>query len=348
MKNRQKLDSQLHRLWQRKGLLSTLLTPLSFLVGCYTRYKRKRYESDVSQVFYSHTPVIVVGNLIVGGAGKTPVVMALIDELRAAGYTPGVISRGYGVQVGPEARSTKHHHEAAFLGDEPALIHQQKQVPVAVHPKRAEALKALNSDFPEVDVVISDDGLQHLALGRCAEIIVQDQRGIANGRLLPAGPLRETPDRLKHATLIVTQITADQAFEQHASAIGPTPTAQMRLWPSLFRQLQTGNTLPLNEAVHQFKGKKVAACAAIGQPRRFFIMLKASGFTLSCTEAFPDHYDYKSSPFSDIEADFIFITAKDAVKCRKFDDPRLWVVETETQFSSTDWADPVLSLLANH
>lgn len=346
MKIRQYLNLSVHRIWQGKGLLSTLLTPLALIVGIYTRHKRQHFTRHPSRVYYSHTPVIVVGNLIVGGAGKTPVVMALIDVLRASGFTPGVISRGYGVEIGPQARTTKTHHAAAELGDEPALIHQKKHVPVAVHPKRILALQALNHDFPDVDVVISDDGLQHLALGRHAEVIVQDQRGIANGRLLPAGPLREAPARLNEATVVINQITADQQLSSTANHYNLINAVQMRLWPNAFTALQSAERLNLTEALKRFKSSNIVACAAIGQPQRFFTMLRTAGFNLTESHAFPDHYDYSNNPFSDIKADYIFITAKDAVKCKKLDDSRLWVVEAETQFSTANWAAPLLKVLS--
>src|SRR5690606_10107537 len=266
---RQFFEQRLHRAWQHKGLLSTLLSPLSCLTAIYTRRKRQRYAQQPALTYFSHTPVIVVGNLVVGGAGKTPVVMALIDQLRLAGYQPGVVSRGYGVKMGTQARTSKASKEASFLGDEPALIHQEKQVPVAVHPRRVLALQALNQDFPEVDVVIADDGLQHLALGRQAEIIVQDQRGIGNGRLLPAGPLRETPQRLKKAHVIVSQITADTTFNPQApTTANDQKIVQMRLWPSAFTALHDKQTLNLSEATQPFRSSRVAACAAIGQPTR--------------------------------------------------------------------------------
>lgn len=219
-------------------------------------------------------------------------------------------------------------------------------MPVAVHPQRVLALQALNQDFPEVDVVIADDGLQHLALGRQAEIIVQDQRGIGNGRLLPAGPLRESPQRLKQAHIIVSQITADNAFNTHVPATSAQKTVEMRLWPRTFTALNNKQSLNLSEATQRFRSSRVVACAAIGQPSRFFIMLGAAGINLAEQHAFPDHYDYADNPFSEIKADFILITPKDAVKCKKFDDPRLWVVSTETQFSDLNWANPVLNILA--
>ncbi|MCQ9616618.1 tetraacyldisaccharide 4'-kinase [Paenalcaligenes niemegkensis] len=340
------LTQRIHKLWQDKGVLSTLLLPFSLIVCAYTRRKRQRFEKQPGLAYYSHTPVIVVGNLIVGGAGKTPLVMALIDVLRTAGFTPGVISRGYGAAPGPQPRTAKETVNAAEFGDEPALIHQQKQVPIAVHPKRALALKALNRDFPDVDVVISDDGLQHLALGRKVEIIVQDQRGIGNGRLLPAGPLREPASRLQKASLVITQVSADMPFRPNAQAPDETSPLKMRLWPTSFLHLGSGKRLTLAEAQAVFSEGPTVACAAIGQPTRFFIMLESAGFKLAATHPLPDHYDYSSNPFSGIAANFILITAKDAVKCKKFNDSRLWVVEVETQFSKQNWADPLLQLLA--
>lgn len=341
------LVKRIHKAWQHKGLLSTLLLPLSCITKRIVERKRRHYQQHPEEIYTSHTPVIVVGNLIIGGAGKTPVTLALIDILRAHGYQPGVISRGYGVRIEEQAHTSAHSTEANYLGDEPSLIARETSVPVAAHPKRAQALQALNNQFPDVDVVIADDGLQHLQLGRQAQIIVQDERGLGNGRLLPAGPLRDLPSQLQHADLIVTQQTGAD-ITTSPEYIQGVPHVTMQLWPSAFRNVETGQCLTPDEALALFNGKTVSAVAAIGQPQRFFAMLRKFGVNPLSPLSLPDHYDYSYSPFGKIDADFILITPKDAVKCKKFADKRIWITEVSALFSRADWYAPLLEILQRH
>lgn len=341
------LSQHIHKAWQHKGLLSTLLLPLACITKRIVQRKRHYYQQHPEAVYTSHTPVIVVGNLVVGGAGKTPVVLALIAALRQHGYTPGVISRGYGVRIGEHAHLSAHSSEANYLGDEPSLIAKETSAPVAVHPKRILALQALNRAFPHVDVVIADDGLQHLQLGRAAQVIVQDARGLGNGRLIPAGPLRDLPSQLQHADVIVTQQTGSD-ISTSPEYIQGVPHVGMQLWPTAFRNLETGQCLTPDEALALFSGKTVGAVAAIGQPQRFFSMLRKFGVNPRSPLSLPDHYDYSYSPFGKIDADFILITPKDAVKCKKFADKRIWITEVSALFSRADWYTPLLEILQRH
>lgn len=347
--------SLLARQWQRGGWLSTALRPLSALTAWAVERKRARYASGAKVSYRPPVPVVVIGNIFVGGTGKTPMVIATVDNLRARGYTPGVVSRGYGVKVGPHPRVGLGDLEAARFGDEPALIARATGAPVSIHPKRALAAQALLQAHPGVDVIVSDDGLQHLALARDIEIVVQDQRGVGNRRLLPAGPLREPASRLADVDAVVTNIGTPVASPAVSDTLAAHPrhdgrlprvsdTAnsrprQVRMWlePGLARHIGGHATQPLSAFAGQ---PRIAAAAGIGNPERFFTTLRSAGITLSATLPLPDHHDYATSPFDALDADVILVTAKDAIKCGALNDPRLWEVPVQAAFSDPalfDW-----------
>ncbi|MDS1141291.1 tetraacyldisaccharide 4'-kinase [Pusillimonas sp. SM2304] len=337
------LTQTLHTAWQKKGLISTLLWPASWIARAFIARKRLRYQRDPGLAYHSRLPVIIVGNIYVGGTGKTPVVVALAQSLQARGWHPGVVSRGYGVQVGDKARTGQGQLDPALFGDEPALIAQATGCPVAVHPNRPLALKRLQRDYPQVDVVIADDGLQHLALGRDLEIVVQDGRGTGNGRVLPAGPLREPASRLEYVDVIITNTQPNEPAPKRLNTLARQLT--MQLAPVSVTQLSTGTTLEWNAWRSAHGHRTVSAVAAIGQPERFFAMLAAAGLQLNQTVALPDHDRYDTSPFSALSDPNILITRKDAVKCLHFNDPRLWVVHAEPVFSDADWIDHIHEML---
>ncbi|TEA78069.1 tetraacyldisaccharide 4'-kinase [Allopusillimonas ginsengisoli] len=341
------LHTALQNSWQRKGLLSTLLLPFSLLTRCVIARKRAAYQKHPERVYRTTVPVVVVGNLYVGGTGKTPVVIALVQALRAHGWTPGVVSRGYGAQLGDHARTARRDADPRLFGDEPSLITLLTAAPVAVHPNRPRALRALQRAFPEVDVVISDDGLQHLALGRDIQIVVQDGRGLGNGRVLPAGPLREPPERLREVNVVITNLTPGEAAP--AADMSPAQHVVMRLLPQSVEHLQTGRIVAWPAWLAEHGQETIAALAAIGRPERFFTMLRHAGLTLATAQSLPDHDAYTgASPFDRFDAKtLVLITAKDAVKCRRFNDDRLWVVHATAQFSPADWADQVSHALRN-
>lgn len=345
MSVRVRLTDWLHQQWQKKGWFSLVMRPLSALAAIFVQRKQQRYEQDPGASYRSPVPVIVVGNIIVGGAGKTPVVLALTEQLRALGWTPGIVSRGYGVEIGPNPRVGQGQLAAEQFGDEPALIAAQTQAPIAVHPRRALAAQALLKDFPAVDLIISDDGLQHLALQRDMEVAVQDARGVGNGLLLPAGPLREGPERLRTVDWLISQVVADQAppFTPQPAEAGRALTMSLR--PYQLEHLSSGRRLSWLDWQQEYGQQELQALAAIGQPARFFTMLRACGLHLSQTFPLPDHAALQAQDFQALHDGLVLITRKDAVKCQHLNDSRLWVVDVQPEFSRPDWIAELDSLL---
>lgn len=324
------LESTLTRAWLRRGPLALALWPLSLPLRALAALRRGLYRAGVLKSERLPVPVVVVGNIFVGGTGKTPLTIWLVDQLRAAGMRPGVISRGHG---GAEAapREVLPASSAAEVGDEPLLIAARAGCPVVVGRRRVEAGRRLLELHPEVDVLVADDGLQHYALRRDVEIVLFDGRGVGNGLVLPAGPLREPPSRRRDFT-VVNAPAIDPAL---ARAVGGDPW-QMRLLGDEAVRLDGSARLPLAA----LRGKRLLAAAGIGNPGRFFAMLRAAGLEVA-ELPLPDHHDFRDDPFRGVDADVILVTEKDAVKCRQLeninDDPRLWVVPVSARI------DPALA-----
>lgn len=353
----------LHRQWQKRGLWVRILWPFSCLVLGYVWAKRIWYQRNPHRVYRAPVPVIVVGNLYVGGVGKTPVVIALVQQLLAMGYQPGVISRGYGVNVGPTPRVGQGKLEPCTMGDEPALISEQTAAPVCVHPNRRLACQILLEAYPQVNIIVSDDGLQHLALARDLELIVQDLRQTGNGWLLPAGPLREPPYRLKTVDLVITRLSTPpgrntslkathpskatalkQIFEPLNEAIvalsSATPPSTLLMWLQITRIHSLDNKINLSvyEFINFQQNKNTTAIAAISEPDRFFKTLGDAGVLYQNCLGLPDHHPLEAALFNAQTADLVLITSKDAVKCQLPYDPRIWVVATKAVFSDALWA----------
>lgn len=325
-----RLESTLTRAWLRRGPLALLLLPLALLFRLLAGLRRLLFRTGLKRAERLPVPVIVVGNIFIGGTGKTPLTIWLAESLRAAGLNPGVISRGHGGQEGAALEVTPQSDPRA-VGDEPLLIAARAGCPVVVGRRRVEAGRALLTAHPGVDVLIADDGLQHYALARDVEIVLFDGRGVGNGWLLPAGPLREPPSRRRDFTVV----NAPEITPGLARTVGGQPW-RMRLAGDHAEPLQGGGQVPLA----QFSEQRIVAAAGIGNPGRFFAMLRAAGLAVG-ELPLPDHHDFMDDPFAGVDADVILITEKDAVKCRQIDhlknDPRLWVVPVTAQL------DPALA-----
>src|SRR6201996_2253534 len=311
-----RLEARLAREWQQRGPFAWALSPLACVFGAVAAARRAAFSLGWLKSVRVGVPVVVVGNVTVGGTGKTPTVIALVDALRAAGFVPGVVSRGYGAKI-VQPTLVMPTSLATEAGDEPLLIARRTGAPVWVCPDRVAAAQALRAAHREVDVIVSDDGLQHYRLARDAELIVFDHRLGGNGFLLPAGPLREPLSRRRDATLI------NNPYER---ALPPWPnTFALQLTPADAWHLDTPS---LRRPLAQFAGQRVLAAAGIGAPERFFATLRAAGLA-PATRALPDHYAFERNPFTDIDADAILITEKDAVKLGSWHDARIWVVPVE-------------------
>lgn len=303
-----------HSIWARRGWQATLLWPLSLLYRALSSGRRWLYTLGILRTERLHVPVIVVGNVVVGGAGKTPTVLALLDHLKAHGWAPGVVSRGHGRQ-GHETREVLADTPAEEGGDEPTLIRRSGGVPVFVAQRRVQAARALLVAHPEVNVLLCDDGLQHLALGRDIAIAVFDDRRTGNGWLLPAGLLRDPwPPRAGQA------YRPDLVLRQRRESAGePGPLALPDGVPAFWapRRLADEALGPHGErcALTALQGQPLTAVAGIARPEVFFEMLRERGLTLNRTVALPDHAGPEH--FRDLLSTLtgtLLCTEKDAVK----------------------------------
>lgn len=287
--------------WQGTGLAQGCLRPVAWLFAALVALRRWAYRVGCLRSSRLPVPVIVVGNLSVGGVGKTPLVTLLAQQLRAAGYQPGVLSRGYGGQRTGEVRPDSDPRQ---LGDEPVLLARRTGCPVWVHPARVQAGRALLTAYPQVNVLLCDDGLQHYALQRDIEIaVVQRPLGVGNGQLLPAGPLREPLSRLAQVDLIVE--TGEWP------AVSVRDSYMQRLQPGLWTAVADGTQ---QVALAALAPRPLMAVAGIGHPQRFFDSLHAMGLQIH-TRVFADHHQYQPEDLADLADYRILMTEKDAVKC---------------------------------
>ncbi|MDD5035608.1 MAG: tetraacyldisaccharide 4'-kinase [Methylococcaceae bacterium] len=291
------------------------LVALSGLFRAAVVLRRLAYHRGWKPAERLPVPVIVVGNLTVGGTGKTPLTIWLAQFLAAQGFKPGVISRGYGGRKQKKPRPVFSDSDPREVGDEPVLIARRTACPVYVFPRRAEAGRALLAACA-CDILVADDGLQHYALARDVEIAVVDgERRHGNGYCLPAGPLREPMERLAEADLIVCQGRAQvNEFELSLNGDEAVNLADERI------------RKPLTEC----RGMKLSAIAGIGNPGRFFARLRQAGLDFE-EHPFPDHHDYTPQELSFGDEGALLMTEKDAVKCRAFAGPHHWYVPVRAE-----------------
>jgi tetraacyldisaccharide 4'-kinase len=300
-------STRLQRAWYRadgKDWLSLALLDVSWVYGALVKLRAKLYANGVMHSTRLNVPVIVVGNVIAGGAGKTPVTIEIVRHLQRHGWRPGVVSRGYGRQSSAivEVLAATPISDS---GDEPALIYAAVNAPVFVASDRAQAALGLLAAHPEVNVIVCDDGLQHLALQRDIEVCVMDERGVGNGRLQPAGPLREPWPRRSNAG---DPWPRKIDFLLHRGNFEEGFAVQRELSQVALRA--DGRSVPLAD----LKDQSLIALAGIAQPENFYRMLRETGLTLGETIALPDHYDFNSAPHIFHAGQVLICTEKDVKK----------------------------------
>lgn len=309
---------RLQRAWLHRGALATALLPFALLFATLTSIRKVLYRAGWLRSERLDVPVIVVGNLIAGGAGKTPTTLALIALLSRHGWQPGVVSRGHGrtttgvIHVQPDTPAT-------HSGDEPLLLRLRGGVPVCVGEDRVAAARALRLRHPEIDVLVCDDGLQHLRLARDVQVLVFDERGAGNGWRLPAGPLREPlPPQVPPCSVVLYNAAAP-------STALPGHLAQRSLGGAVPLQGWWRGEAARPAVLEALRGRPVLAAAGLAQPGRFFAMLRAHGLAI-VEHPLPDHHPFADLVWPEGTTDVV-ITEKDAVKIRpeRAGDVRLWV-----------------------
>ncbi len=304
------------RHWRRRGLLAWLLWPVSVVYGLLAFIRRiltRRQRVGI--------PVVVVGNLVAGGSGKTPLGLWLAEHLARHGWHPAIVSRGYPARIAVP-RAVTLVSEPGEVGDEPVLLARRSGCPVWVGADRVAVIRALREQHPEVDVVVLDDGLQHYRLARDIEVAVVDARGFGNGFLLPAGPLREPRSRLRTVDAVVS----------HGA---PLEGYAMRLeGAELHRMTDARDRRPASA----FAGAKVHAVAGIGDPNRFFLHLAALGLK-PLPHPFPDHHAFRAADLEFGDEAPVLLTEKDAVKLRAVARPNWWVLPVTAKVDAAfgDW-----------
>lgn len=318
--------------WHRITPLHLILFPISLVFRLLVAVRRDMYRNGMLASVQLLLPVVVVGNINVGGTGKTPLTLALARQLAEHGWHPLIVSRGHGGTT-RQPQHVNDHSDAHKVGDEPLLMARRDICPVWVGRDRAETARAALQAHPQCDIVLSDDGLQHYRLQRDVEIAVVDgENRFGNGLMLPAGPLREPESRLREVDAVVVNG-------------GAVPAGQyvMRLAGDKFYNLLDPEK---QTAADHFQGRNSHAVAGIGNPQRYFQHLETLGVSFT-PHAFPDHHPFRADDFNFTDCDAILLTEKDAVKCTAFADARYWVLRVDAQIDS-DLLERILRKIETH
>ena len=336
------LRRALEQSWIRPSWLTLLLLPLSWLYQLVFSLRGRLYQFGLCKSYKASIPVIVVGNLTVGGTGKTPLTIHLVELLRKHGYSPGIISRGYGSLADEYPYHVTQDSPIESSGDEPALIVKRTGAPMMIGANRKDAIESLLAIHPKVDVILSDDGLQHLALERNIEICVIDATSPKqNQYLLPAGPYREPLARLKTVDLVIKHGAKEDKNGEFAMNL----QAQLpKLVSDLDREVSVTDAADNHEHISQIldKSQKLQALAGIGNPQRFFTTCRDLGFVFD-EHVFSDHHRFVENDINFGESS-VLMTEKDAVKCQKFSSAKHWYLPVDAKLS-TDFDHRLIVLL---
>lgn len=329
--------------YRKKSIYAVCLLPLSWLFNLIVCLRKKLYQKQFFKSYKAHIPVIVVGNIVVGGTGKTPLVIYLVEQLQKQGLKVAVISRGFGAKISSPklVNSTSNPLE---VGDEPVLIAKHTNCPVVVSPHRNLSIELLKSEFSDLDLIIADDGLQHYKLQRNCEIVVIDGlRFFGNELLLPAGPLREPINRLNKANAII--INQSNCDELQYSINTHCPIFTMQTKAIHFVNVKTGLILDLE----QFNSNKIVAMAGIGNPDKFFILLENLGCKIDAKHIFKDHQFISTTKLEKLTKDNqqLVMTEKDAVKYQNTAKENWWFIKISASFNEKD-ADQILKIVTNN
>jgi tetraacyldisaccharide 4'-kinase len=312
--------------WSRRGPAAWPWLPLAALFAGVSAVRRHLYRRGALASQKLPVPVVVVGNVAAGGSGKTPAAIWLAESLRRRGLSPGIVSRGYGGRVeGPaQVLPESSPHD---VGDEPLLLARRCKVPVFIGRDRVAAARSLLAAHPEVDVLITDDGLQHYRLQRDIEIVVVDEKMLGNAWPLPAGPLREPLSRAADATLVLAHGPLSAPVR---AALGEVPVFDMSLLAGRWYRL--ADPAERRDA-RDFAGLRTRAVAGIGRPQRFFDTLRAQGVRPDAMQAYPDHHAFTARDLAVEGFDAVLMTEKDAIKCTPFAPAQTWVLPVNALIS---------------
>ena len=351
------IETTITRAWQRQAAWLWLLLPFSWLYGLLMLVRRQAYKAKIFTSYRAPIPVMVIGNITVGGSGKTPLIIALVRHLQQQGIKVGVISRGYGGDSSQMPALVSAESSPKLVGDEPCLIVNMTGAAMAVCPNRQQAITTLLESYPDLQLIIADDGLQHYALQRDIEWIVVDAaRGFGNKQLLPTGFLREPISRLKGANVVYHQKEASLSNSDDKDDFNSSPIKRltMHLQPDTLELLWSFDTqretLAIVDITHPKSGSQVHAVSGIGYPQRFFDTLASLGFEV-IPHPYPDHHNFKLGELLQYADHPIIVTSKDAVKIKA-----LLIKTTTGQVLSDEykallsrlWVLPVTAVLSDN